>query len=60
VDNNGFFSVKVEPGTYEILIPQNIDVTDYSLSVIDPQSQKIKPLSLKAGQCVQIQIQERK
>lgn len=59
VDKNGLFSVKVEPGTYQILIPKNLHVTTYSYNVIDPLSDEIKPLSLVAGQCVQIQLQER-
>jgi hypothetical protein len=52
VDKNGLFSVKVEPGIYKVVIPKNLDVTIYS------SNSKIDSLSLVAGQCAQIQLQE--
>ena len=58
VDKNGFFSVTVPPGTYTVLIPKNLHVTDYSWTVAGKDLNEVRPLSIVAGQCVQIQLQE--
>lgn len=59
VDKNGFFSVTVEPGTYKVLIPNNLTLTIYSFYVSGESLNEIRPLTLIGGQCVQIQLQER-
>ncbi|HVO65174.1 MAG TPA: hypothetical protein VMT12_01735 [Syntrophales bacterium] len=59
VDKNGFFSVTVPPGSYRVLIPENLHVSDYSWSVAGKGFDEVRPLSIVAGQCVQIQLQER-
>ncbi len=59
VDKNGLFSVTIPPGTYKVLIPKNLHVTEYSMSVAGKDLDEIRPLSIVAGQCVQIQLQER-
>ncbi|HVN96171.1 MAG TPA: hypothetical protein VMT62_07065 [Syntrophorhabdaceae bacterium] len=59
VDKKGLFNITVPPGNYQVLIPENLHVTDYSWSVADKNPDKVRPLSLVSGQCVQIQLQER-
>jgi hypothetical protein len=59
VDQKGLFSVSVPPGSYQVLIPENLHVTDYSWSVADEDWEIVRPLSLAPGQCVQIQLQEK-
>jgi|GEM_PF-2495091 len=59
VDKNGSFSITVIPGTYKVVIPENLHVTDYGWNVADKNLDKVRTLSVVAGQCVQIQLQER-
>ncbi len=59
VDKSGHFSITVAPGSYQVLLPKSLHVTDYSWSVADKDSDKIRPLYVVGGQCVQIQLQER-
>lgn len=61
VDKNGSFYIKVDPGFYQFIIPNNLSVTSYSTDGMspDPHNLKIAPQSLEGGQCMQIQLQEK-
>lgn len=61
VDKNGRFYIKVDPGFYQFIIPNNLSVTSYSTDGMsrDPHNLKIAPQSLEGGQCMQIQLQEK-
>jgi len=62
VDKHGLFRLQVPPGTYKITLPKNLEVTIYSPDGHnrDPHSDEIPPQSLVAGQCMQLQLQEKR
>jgi hypothetical protein len=59
VDKNGYFYIKLEPGYYQLITPDNLSVTSYSTDgmSVNPHNLKIEPQSLEGGQCMQIQLQ---
>jgi len=61
VDKNGYFYIKLDPGYYQLITPDNLSVTSYSTDGMsaDPHNLKIKPQTLEGGQCMQIQLQEK-
>ncbi len=61
-DAHGSFNLTVLPGTYKIMLPQNMEVTIYSPDGhnADPSSNDIPAKSLVSGQCMQIQLQEKR
>jgi hypothetical protein len=61
VDKNGYFFVKVDPGTYDVQIPDFLRVTAHSPDGMspDPNNDKVEPQTLVAGQCMQLQLEKR-
>jgi len=62
VGAHGSFNLKVPPGTYKIMVPKNLEVTIYSPDghTADSSSNDIPAKSLVSGQCMQIQLQEKR
>lgn len=60
-DKDGRFFLAVPPNTYQIVTPETTVVTVYSPDGQhpDPKNLTVQPKSLAAGQCMQIQLQQR-